>query len=98
MSLRDEVNRAINRHLAKRPPIDDIKVTPTHPEPSAIDRLSALVDDDAKARVKDYENDIKAGRVSFNVTVKPKRPADYIVIDFTVDPDSMTNANEEAHE
>lgn len=91
--LYDEVKKALSPFLQR--PAGSSWIQVVNPEPSAVERLAALVDDEVKARIEDWEADQKAGRLRVNVAIKPHLAAEITTVDFfMVEPNQ--NANEEA--
>ena len=81
-----EVDRVLREHLAKRPLVGEHTVRATHPEPSAIDRLAAVVDPAARERVKDYEHDLSNGILRLDVSMPVQRAAPVFSIDIDLKP------------
>jgi len=85
-----EVDRAVREHLAKRPLVGEHTVRATHPEPSAIDRLAAVVDPAARERVKDYEHDLRNGILRLDISFPAPLIEPAFVINIDLNPRENT--------
>ncbi len=79
------------------PKIADYEVQPVKPppEPSAVERLAALDDEEIAARVKEcdekiksHDEDARQGIVRVDVAVQVPKPADFVTIRFDYHPTS----------